>query len=35
MIEVGKKAPAFHLADGDGEKHRLSSYADGYVVLYF
>ena len=35
MIEVGKKAPAFHLADGEGEKHRLSSYADCYVVLYF
>ena len=35
MIEVGKKAPAFHLADGEGEKHRLSSYADHYVVLYF
>ena len=35
MIEPGKKAPAFHLADGEGEKHRLSSYADHYVVLYF
>ena len=35
MIEVGKKAPAFHLADGDGAKHRLSSFADQYVVLFF
>ena len=35
MIEIGKKAPAFHIADGDGEKHRLSSYTEHYVVLYF
>ena len=35
MIEIGKKAPAFHIADGEGEKHRLSSYTEHYVVLYF
>ena len=35
MIEIGKKAPAFHIADGDGEKHRLSSYTEHHVVLYF
>ena len=35
MIEIGKKAPAFHIADGEGEKHRLSSYTDHHVVLYF
>lgn len=33
--EVGTKAPAFHLADQDGTKHRLSDYAGQHVVLYF
>ncbi|MEM8834850.1 MAG: thioredoxin-dependent thiol peroxidase [Planctomycetota bacterium] len=35
LIEVGKKAPAFNLADQAGEKHRLSAYAGQPVVLYF
>ncbi|MEM7682561.1 MAG: thioredoxin-dependent thiol peroxidase [Planctomycetota bacterium] len=34
-IEPGKKAPAFHLADQLGEKHRLSDYAGSWVVLFF
>lgn len=35
MIEPGKPAPAFHLADQDGNKHRLSQYKGQWVVLYF
>ncbi|MEM6259326.1 MAG: thioredoxin-dependent thiol peroxidase [Planctomycetota bacterium] len=35
MIEPGKAAPAFHLADQDGNKHRLSQYKGKWVVLYF
>lgn len=35
MIEVGKKAPAFTLADQDGDKHKLADYAGRWVVLYF
>lgn len=35
LIEVGKKAPVFTLADQDGEKHALKDYAGGPVVLYF
>jgi len=35
LIEVGKKAPAFTLADQDGQKHKLGDYAGRYVVLYF
>ena len=35
LVEIGKKAPAFTLADQDGEKHRLSQYAGKPVVLYF
>ncbi|MFK7788445.1 MAG: thioredoxin-dependent thiol peroxidase [Phycisphaeraceae bacterium] len=35
MIEQGKTAPAFHLADQDGNKHRLSQYKGQWVVLYF
>ena len=35
MIEPGKAAPAFHLADQDGNKHRLSQYKGQWVVLYF
>ncbi len=34
-IEVGRKAPAFHLPDQDSTKHRLSGYAGQWVVLYF
>jgi len=35
IIEEGKTAPAFHLADQEGEKHRLSSYKGKWVVLFF
>lgn len=35
MIEPGKPAPAFHLADQNGDKHRLSQYKGKWVVLYF
>ena len=40
LIEAGKKAPAFTLADQRGEKHALKDYAHGGrgaspVVLYF
>lgn len=35
MIEPGKAAPAFHLPDQTGEKHRLSQYKGRWVVLYF
>lgn len=35
MIEPGKAAPAFTLADQDGTKHRLSKYKGQWVVLYF
>jgi peroxiredoxin Q/BCP len=34
-IEVGKKAPAFTLADGEGNRISLSSYAGKDLVLYF
>lgn len=35
LIDPGKSAPAFHLADQRGEKHRLSQYKGKWVVLYF
>ncbi|HEX3701760.1 MAG TPA: thioredoxin-dependent thiol peroxidase [Vicinamibacterales bacterium] len=35
LIEPGKKAPAFTLADQDGKTHRLADYAGRSVVLYF
>ena len=35
LLEPGKKAPAFHLADQDGEKHRLSQFKGRKVLLYF
>lgn len=35
MIRPGKAAPAFHLSDQDGKKHRLSQYKGKWVVLYF
>ena len=35
MLEVGKKAPAFHLESSDGGKVRLSDFAGKPVVLYF
>ena len=35
MIEIGDRAPAFTLADQDGEKVKLSDYEGRWVVLYF
>ncbi|MFW5681570.1 MAG: thioredoxin-dependent thiol peroxidase [Phycisphaeraceae bacterium] len=35
LIEPGKTAPAFHLADQQGEQHRLSQYKGKWVVLFF
>lgn len=35
LIEPGKKAPAFTLADDTGKKHALKDYAGKMVVLYF
>ena len=35
LIEPGKKAPAFSLADQNGETHTLSAYAGRPVILYF
>ena len=34
-VQEGKKAPAFTLADENGEKERLSDLAGNWVVLYF
>ena len=35
LIEPGKKAPAFALADQTGATHKLSSYLGRPVILYF
>ncbi|MFN7972756.1 MAG: thioredoxin-dependent thiol peroxidase [Acidobacteriota bacterium] len=35
MIEIGKKAPAFSLADQDGKTVKLSDHSGRWVVLYF
>ena len=35
IVEVGKKAPAFTLADAAGVKRSLADYAGRWVVLYF
>lgn len=35
MIEIGKKAPAFHLKNAHGDKLRLSDFLGQWVVLYF
>ena len=35
MVDIGKKAPAFHLVDQEGKTHRLSNYLGQHVVLYF
>ncbi|MEM1355990.1 MAG: thioredoxin-dependent thiol peroxidase [Planctomycetota bacterium] len=35
LVEPGKAAPAFNLADQEGNKHRLSSFKGSWVVLYF
>jgi peroxiredoxin Q/BCP len=35
MLEVGKKAPAFHLESSDGGKVKLADFAGKVVVIYF
>ena len=35
LIDPGKNAPAFTLADQNGETHKLASYAGRPVILYF
>ena len=35
LVEVGRKAPAFTLADQDGKKHALKDCLGKPVVLYF
>ena len=35
LIDVGKKAPAFSLADQAGKTHRLADYAGRPVILFF
>lgn len=35
LIDEGEKAPALHLADQNGHKHRLSDYVGKWVILYF
>ena len=34
MLKEGDKAPAFNLADQDGNKHKLSDYKGKWVVLF-
>lgn len=35
MIEVGKKAPAISLLDGDGKKRSLKEFLGSKVIIYF
>lgn len=35
MIEVGKKAPAISLLDGDGNKRSLKEFIGSKVIIYF
>src|SRR5437764_14395065 len=35
LIDEGKRAPAFSLADQNGKTHKLSDYAGRPLVLYF
>jgi thioredoxin-dependent peroxiredoxin len=35
MLKIGKKAPAFKLADQHGQAHTLKEYAGKWVLLYF
>jgi peroxiredoxin Q/BCP len=35
LVDPGKKAPAFALADQEGRTHRLADYAGKPVVVYF
>ena len=34
-LSTGDRAPAFHLADQSGVKHRLSAYKGRRVLLFF
>lgn len=35
MLKVGRKAPAFKLADQDGKIHTLKEYAGKWLLIYF
>lgn len=35
ILKEGNKAPAFHLPDQNGVKHRLSEYKGKWVLIYF
>ncbi len=35
MLEVGEQAPAFDLADQDGQSHTLDGYRGRWLVVYF
>jgi peroxiredoxin Q/BCP len=35
MLKIGRKAPAFSLADQDGVIHTLKQYAGEWLLLYF
>ncbi len=35
MVDLGSKAPDFHLQGSDGKRHSLKEFAGRYVVLYF
>lgn len=35
MLEVGEQAPAFDLADQDGQTHTLDGYRGRWLVVYF
>jgi peroxiredoxin Q/BCP len=35
MLKIGKKAPAFKLADQEGKMHALKEYAGKWVLIYF
>jgi len=35
MLEVGEQAPAFDLADQDGQRHTLDGYRGRWLVVYF
>jgi len=34
-LKVGDRAPAFHLPDQHGEKHRLADFKGDWVVIWF
>jgi thioredoxin-dependent peroxiredoxin len=35
MLKIGRKAPAFKLADQDGKVHTLKDYAGKLILIYF